>query len=314
VILRRGAAAASFLVACVAVLQVGDSIGVIPQTPVSPVVEAQVPFGMSTGSDHEFFLSHTQMIPIGRRSIRVPILMYHYIRSAPSMYRDRLGWNLTVTPADFQTQMGWLSAHGYHPVDFNDLRAYFGGRAPLPSKPVVITFDDGYQDLYTTAYPILSSHNFKAVAYIVTSFVGRSRYVTADEVVEMDRHGIEIASHTVDHADLARTSIYWATFQLATSRAWLQNLVKHPVVDFAFPSGKFNATAISALQATGYDTAVTEIPGTVHSRADRYTWTRVRVGGGEVLSDFISNLGTPEPAIDVSVVTTDPKGGTTSPG
>jgi len=99
-----------------------------------------------------------------------------------------------VSPDDFTAQMDWLMVNRYHPVDFNDMRAYFAGTTPLPSRPVVITFDDGYADLYTTAYPILAAHHFKAVAYIVSSFVGQSRYVTKEQVLEMDRKGIQIAS------------------------------------------------------------------------------------------------------------------------
>jgi peptidoglycan/xylan/chitin deacetylase (PgdA/CDA1 family) len=301
VILRRGATAAALLAVCVLVLQVSDTINSIPQVAASSVLESQSPFGMAA-SDHEFYLTHSRIIPLGRRAIYVPILMYHYIRPAPNRFRDRLGWNLTTTPADFQAQMTWLALNGYHAIDFNDLRAYFAGRTPLLSRPVVITLDDGYKDLYTTAYPILKSLNFKAVAYIVTSFVGQSRYVTADQVVEMDQNGIEIASHTVDHANLARTSLYWATYQLSASKVWLQRLIGHSVVDFAYPSGKFSPMVIGALQTTGYDTAVTEMSGTLHSRADRYTWTRLRVYGGEVLSDFIHNLGPIEPSIDVTAV------------
>jgi peptidoglycan/xylan/chitin deacetylase (PgdA/CDA1 family) len=287
-------------------LQIGDSTAV-PEASAA-MLEKQAPFGMAAGTDHEFFLTHTRVIPIGRASISVPILMYHYIRAAPSIYLDRLGYRLTVTPDDFRGQMDWLSVNGYHPVDFNDLRAYFGGLAALPSKPLVITLDDGYSDLYTTAYPILKSFHFKAVAYIVTSFVGQSRYVTSDQVVEMDQNGIQIASHTIDHANIGGASLGSATYQLATSKAWLQDLTGHSVVDFAYPSGKFSSSAVYALQATGYDTAVTELPGTVHSRADRYTWTRIRVGGGESLSDFIYSLGPEEPWVDVTAVSTHQPG------
>lgn len=303
-ILRRAVTATALLAACVLVLQVNDSIDSIPKVVASPQLESQAPFGMAAGSDHEFYLAHSRIIPVGRRSISVPILMYHYIRPAPDKLMDRLGWNLTTTPQDFQAQMTWLAVSGFHPVDFNDLRAYFAGRTPLPNKPVVITFDDGYADLYTTAYPILRSMAFKAVAYIVTSFVGQPRYVTAAQVVEMDHSGIEIGSHTINHADLARASLYLTTYQLTESKAWLEELIGHSVVDFAYPSGKFSTVVIGALEATGYDTAVTELPGTIHSRTDRYTWTRVRVGGGETLGAFIDYLGPVEPSIEVTSVAT----------
>ena len=305
---RRGVAAVAFLATCVLVVQVGDATNAVPaRAMLDAVLEKQAALGVPPRSDRSYLLTHTRVIPLGRSSISVPILMYHYIRPAPSIYTDYLGYRLTVTPGDFTTQMDWLASSGYHPVDFNDLRSYFSGAVPLPAKPVVITFDDGYADLYTTAYPILQVHKFKAVAYIVTSFVGQASYVTAAQVQEMDRHGIQIASHTVDHANVAKASLYWATAQLAASKTWLENLTGHSVVDFAYPSGKYSATAIAALQATGYDTAVTELPGTVHSRADRYLWTRERAYGGESLGDFVNNLGAVEPWVDVAGMTTTAK-------
>ena len=303
--LRNGVAAVAFLATCVLVVQVGDATNAVPARAVlNAVLEKQAALGVPPRSDRVYSLTHTRVIPLGRSSIDVPILMYHYIRPAPSIYTDYLGYRLTVTPGDFAAQMDWLASSGYHPVDFNDLRAYFSDVMPLPAKPVVLTFDDGYADLYTTAFPILQAHKFKAVGYIVTSFVGQARYVTAAQVQEMDRHGIQIASHTVDHANVAKASLYWATAQLAASKTWLENLTGHSVVDFAYPSGKYSGTAIAALQATGYDTAVTELPGTVHSRADRYLWTRERAYGGESLGDFVNSLGAVEPWVDVAAMTT----------
>src|SRR5258708_3810333 len=286
--MRRGTPVVALAAAGFLLLQIGDS-SAVPEASAA-MLEKQAPFGMTAGTDHEFFLTHTRVIPIGRASISVPILMYHYIRPAPSIYLDRLGYRLTVAPDDFRAQMDWLSVNGYHPVDFTDLRAYFAGLTPLPSKPLVITFDDGYSDLYTTAYPILKSHRFKAVAYIVTSFVGQSRHVTGEQIVEMDQNGIQIASHPIDHANIGGAPLGSAPSQRATSRAWREHLIGHSVVVFASPAEKFSSWAVYALQSPGYDTAVTELPGTVHSRADRYTWTRIRVGGAEWLPRFIYTL------------------------
>src|SRR5713226_6924860 len=246
--LHRGAAAAAFVAACVVALQVGDAPQIAQASALSHpsssagLLWSKASFGVVPA--RAITVDHALWIPYGRHSISVPILMYHYIRPVPSMNSDWMGYKLSVSPASFHEQMDWLAAHGYHPVDFNDMRAYFAGQKVLPSKPVMITLDDGYTDLYTTAYPILKAHNFKAVAYIVTSFVGQDRYVTPEQILEMDRNGIEIASHTVDHANLARTSVYGVTNELATSKAWLERLLGHPVVDFAYPSGKFNSQVV----------------------------------------------------------------------
>jgi peptidoglycan/xylan/chitin deacetylase (PgdA/CDA1 family) len=91
-------------------------------------------------------------------------------------------------------------------------------------------------------------------------------------------------------------------FQLVDSKRMLENLVGHPVLDFAYPSGQFNAQAVAAVQRAGYDTAVTEIFSVDHSVGDRYLWTRVRVGGGESLGEFVKSLGTPMPSTTITVL------------
>jgi peptidoglycan/xylan/chitin deacetylase (PgdA/CDA1 family) len=304
-ILRRGAAGTVALavgtlvvMTCFAVL--GWSESGLVSAPPSP--SRVTPLGTAADSIPDNVVGHRWIIPVGRTWISVPILMYHYIQTPPSILKDRLGFNLSVSPSDFNAQMDWLSVHGYHPVTLNDLHVYFNGKQALPSKPVVITLDDGYDDLYTKAFPILQAHNFRAVAYIVSGFVGQPRYVTAAQVVEMSKGGIEIASHTVNHPNLANTSPPNVMYQLVTSKAWLEHLVKHPIVDFAYPSGKFDARVIAALSMSGYATAVTTMPGTYHSKADRYTWTRVRVSGGESLAAFVANLGPIEKPVLITEV------------
>jgi peptidoglycan/xylan/chitin deacetylase (PgdA/CDA1 family) len=288
----RAAAVLLTVLATGYLLQVGAQGG--PCLALHPIVmPVQAESATSAASGREYFFTHLEVVPVGRRNITLPILMYHYVRNPPSMRDDWMGFKLSVSPADFTAQMDWLSSHRFHPVDFNDVRAYFAGQQPLPANPVVITFDDGYADLYTTAYPILAAHGFKAVAYIVSGFVGQSRYVTPAQVVQMDQNGIEIASHTVDHANLARSSNASLMHQLVDSKRWLENLLGHPVIDFAYPSGDFNAQAVAAVQRAGYDTAVTTLFSVDHSMSDRYLWTRVRVGGGESLADFASSIGRP---------------------
>jgi peptidoglycan/xylan/chitin deacetylase (PgdA/CDA1 family) len=297
----RAAAVLLTVVATAYLLQASSQVAV----PIAPlvahriVIPAQAQNLTTFASGREYFVSHLDVVPVGRRNITLPILMYHYIRTPPSIKGDSLGYRLSVSPADFTTQMDWLSRHGYHAIDFNDVRAYFGGRQPLPANPVVITFDDGYADLYTTAYPILAAHEFKAVAYIVSGFVGRKSYVSAAQVVQMDNNGIEIASHTVNHADLTRSPNGIAVRELVDSKRWLEHLLGRPVVDFAYPSGKFNGQVVADVVQAGYDTAVTTMSSVDHSVADRYLWTRVRVGGGESMADFVSNLGHPMPTSSI---------------
>jgi len=240
-----------------------------------------------------------QVVPAGRAQVHVPILEYHYIRVNPDPH-DRLGFNLSVTPPDFQAQMDWLKASGYHPIDLNQLRAYFAKQTPLPSRPVVLTFDDGYIDFFTTAFPVLIGHGFKAVSYVVPGFLDGSRYMTTDDVRTIAGDGIEVAAHTMHHVDLTKASPAQLTIEIQGSRNALEQITSRPVLDFCYPSGMYNATVIAATQHAGFESATTEVPGSAHAWADRLTWTRVRVNGGERLDQFIASLGQPEPTVTPS--------------
>lgn len=229
------------------------------------------------------------VLPPGPSAIRVPILMYHYIRVNPDPY-DRMGFNLSVTPADFAAQMDWLARNGYHPITFTDLHAYLNGQRGLPSRPVILTFDDGYADFYNTALPILRAHDFSAVAYVVSGFVGWPGYMTAAQVVEADRSGIEIGAHTVNHVDLSKQSPDGLRYQLTASKAALEQLLGHPVLSLCYPSGRFNPTVAAAAQNAGYRDATTTRWGSFRTLASRYIWDRLRVSGGERLDQFARDV------------------------
>jgi len=242
-----------------------------------------------------------EVIPRGRAAVNVPILMYHYVRVNPVPW-DRLGFGLSVTPTDFEAQVSWLAANGYHAIDLRDLEGYLAGARDLPSRPVVFTFDDGYEDFYTTAYPILRAHHYTAVSYVVTGFMGAPRYLSAAQVVELDAAGVEIAAHTVSHPDLTRLSAASLRHEVTDAKAMLEGLLGHPVLDFCYPSGRLDAAVVQEVQAAGFLSATTTATGTLHSVGDRFTWSRVRVEGGEPLATFVQNLGPSEPTMPVDVL------------
>jgi peptidoglycan/xylan/chitin deacetylase (PgdA/CDA1 family) len=265
-----------------------------------PVLAGPGPAGpVSQGPAPLSPLGPGQVVPPGRTGLRVPILEYHYVRVNPDP-RDRLGYNLSVTPADFLAQMDWLRSSGFHPVDLGDLRAYFQEHVPLPARPVVLTFDDGYADFYTAALPVLLDHGFGAVSYVVPGFLDQPRYMTSGQVRALDRAGIQVGAHTVHHVDLTKASGADLVQEIQGSRTALEKLVGHPVLDFCYPSGKFNAAVLAATHEAGFQTATTELAGTDHGWADRLTWSRVRVMGGERLDQFVASLGEPEPTVSLA--------------
>jgi peptidoglycan/xylan/chitin deacetylase (PgdA/CDA1 family) len=231
------------------------------------------------------------MLAPGPNSINVPVLTYHYIRVNPDR-NDRLGFALSVTPGDFAAQMDWLAQNGYHTITTADLYTYLNAYGGLPSKPVILTFDDGYADFYTTALPILRSHDFRAVAYIVSGFVGWPGYMTAAQIREADRSGMEIGSHTVNHPNLANLSAGAVRTQLVQSKEFLEQVVGHPVVSFCYPSGKYTSSVAAAVAAAGYQDATTTRSGYTYTLANRYIWSRLRVSGGEPLDQFAAAVRT----------------------
>jgi peptidoglycan/xylan/chitin deacetylase (PgdA/CDA1 family) len=225
------------------------------------------------------------VLPPGPKGARIPILIYHYIRVNPDP-RDGMGFGLSVTPANFAAQMDWLAQNGYHPVTTSDLVAYLSGERGLPSRPIVITFDDGYADFYTTAIPILRRHDFTAVTYVVSGFMGRPGYMTASEVLSAQGAGFEVGSHTVDHVNLTKQSNDGLRYQLTASKEALERLLKRPVTSFCYPYGKFGAREANAVAAAGYQDATSTMGGSYRTMANRFIWTRLYVKGGETLGQF----------------------------
>src|SRR5205807_2168902 len=122
-------------------------------------------------------------------------------------------------------------------------------------------------------------------------------YMTAAQMVELDAAGIEIGAHTVTHPDLTRVGPGSLRHEIVDSKATLEALLRHPVLDFCYPSGKLNGAVMAQVQAAGFQSATTTAAGTTHSLADRFSWTRERVEGGEPLATFIQRLGPSEPTV-----------------
>ena len=226
----------------------------------------------------------------GPTTVRIPVLMYHYVRVVTDK-RDILGFNLSVTPANFAAQMDWLATHGFHPITLDDLAGYLNGHQALPAHPIVLTFDDGYADFYTNALPVLLSHDFPAVSYIVPGFWGdASRYMTPDQVLRINQEGIQVGSHTMNHVNLINTSNSQLPYQLTQSKAELEKLLSHPVLSFCYPSGDFNSRVAQAVQAAGYRDATTTQYGRDRALYSRYIWGRLRISGGESLATYAANV------------------------
>ncbi len=229
----------------------------------------------------------TSTINAALRTIRVPILMYHYV-SVPPPDADKYRLDLSVTPDAFETQMDYMQINGYHPIRLSDLTDYLVNGTPLPAKPVVLTFDDGYSDIYENAYPILKNHKFAATFFIITRFVNENRwgYMSWAQLDEVTRNGIEIGSHTLDHPSLRAKSRTYQTTEITDSKKMIEDHLGGQVVSFSYPAGEYGATTISILRSAGYSGAVTEIQGTRQSTELAYELKRIRIRGSYSVADY----------------------------
>jgi peptidoglycan/xylan/chitin deacetylase (PgdA/CDA1 family) len=185
-----------------------------------------------------------------------PILMYHYVRSVDQA-SDPLGYDLSVTPDDFNNQIAWLHEQGYIGVRMDGITRCLRGEAPCPSKAIALTLDDGYEDAYTDALPVLKRYGMVATFYIVTNFIGQPGYMTWEQVAALRDAGMEIGAHTVSHLDL--TSLDWETaeFEIAQSKAELDHHLNINVTSFCYPTGLYNAGIEEQVRAAGYLNATT---------------------------------------------------------
>jgi peptidoglycan/xylan/chitin deacetylase (PgdA/CDA1 family) len=224
----------------------------------------------------------------------VPILYYHYIRINP-IPSDRVGFSLSTPPAMFRSQMQYLANHGFHVISLHDAVVAIRNHSGLPSRPVVLTFDDGYADFFTTAIPILRSHGFTATSFVITGRMGWGGFMTPGQVVDADGMGFTIGAHTVDHVMLAAQTPARATWEMAQSKLTLEGLLGHPVLDFAYPYGSFNFYDMAQAKSLGFETAASTLYGALHSAGQLFELSRMRIGGGLPLTYFANVVGGPPP-------------------
>ncbi len=186
--------------------------------------------------------------------LNIPILMYHYIRIVEDT-SDQLGINLSVTPEKFAQQLDSIKSKGYATITFEDIV-----KGEIPAKPIILTFDDGYKDFYTNAYPELKKHNMTAVSYIIGN-KNNTQYMNEKEILEISQNNIELGSHTLSHPDLAKTSSQTAIKEITESKERIENIIGKKIVSFCYPAGKYNDETISIVKSAGYSFAVTTNPG-----------------------------------------------------
>ncbi|MDP4091153.1 MAG: polysaccharide deacetylase family protein [Bacillota bacterium] len=217
-------------------------------------------------------------------STAIPVLMYHSID-----FQE--GNNLRIPKDKFRAEMKYLKDNGYTPISLDELYGCLNGTMSPPNKPVVITLDDGYEDNYTSAFPVLKEFNFKAAIFIITDNIDTNgAFLTSEQLKEMSQNGIAIESHTLIHSDLSKLGYEEQLRVLKQSREKLESILNSPVNYIAYPSGKFNSFTENAAKAAGYKLAVTTQKGLAQKKDGLYFVHRMAMYNSQDMTKFISLL------------------------
>lgn len=224
--------------------------------------------------------------------IHVPILMYHYVEYVKDK-GDKIRISLNTLPSALEQEIKTLTEAGYTFMTNSELSDTLDGKSSLPPKPILLTFDDGYRDFYTDAYPILKKYHTKATQYVISGFLNSSNHLTSSQLQEIAKDGlVEIGAHTVHHIWLKGQSLKTVSNEVFQSRETLEKLINKPVISFAYPFGAFDEQAVQVVKDAGFRSAVSTIPGVDQRQEYRFFLYRLRPGGrtGQSLLDWLNQV------------------------
>lgn len=217
-----------------------------------------------------FLLAGGILIFALNRAYVTPVLMYNHIDE-----RSR-EWKLSVSSDSFARQMEFLKAHRYRVLSLGEYAALLRDKKRIPRKSVVITFDDGYDDVFSQAYPVLRKMGFPATVFVRTDSIRQPGHLTHEDLAIMSENGIEIGSHAVTHAfppDMASAEI---EKEFANSKTILEDIIEKPVTLLSYPGGGYSDAAAKIAENIGYEAAVTT-SRKGRGPLDRYAIRRIRI-------------------------------------
>lgn len=210
----------------------------------------------------------------------VPALLYHHVQHM-DLAKTQGHASLTVDTDIFQKQMQYLKDHGYNPIRPEQLIAFFDAGTPLPAKPVLLTFDDGYEDFGTDAAPVLRAFGFPAIAFIPTGLLQNPGYMNWDTVTSLSGQNIYMANHTWSHHSVS-TSLDEDQREIGLADTQLSNHGLNPAKVFAYPYGNPSANGETVLSRLGYTLGFTTYAGSAQCKGLRFTLPRIRIGNASL--------------------------------
>jgi peptidoglycan/xylan/chitin deacetylase (PgdA/CDA1 family) len=215
----------------------------------------------------------------GPGEIIVPILLYHHVAI---LQNENIYY---VSPDAFERQMNLLHEWGYQTISVELLVNAIKQGAELPPKPIILTFDDGSETVYTNALPIMQKYNFTGTAYIVYNYVATGSYMDSDQIRGLYASGWEIGSHSLSHADLTERADRQRD-EIVESRRKLQSLLGVPILSFSYPFGAYDENSVYYAHDAGYIAAMGLANESLQGNNNLFYLYRQAVKGSDDLRTF----------------------------
>ncbi len=217
--------------------------------------------------------------------------MYHRI-SDPPPGADAIRRDLSVSPWNFEEQLRYLKQDGYQTITLNDLALHLTVGKPLPPRPIILTFDDGYADAYIHAFPILQRWGFVGTFFLVSAPLDANDpdFLSWAEVEEMHAAGMKFEPHSYDHPDMRSRGFDFVVFQILAPKEAIEARTGEKCRFFAYPSGRYDQFVIDVLRSAHFWGGVLTEQGATHTSDDLFTLQRVRIQGSDDLDAFSRKL------------------------
>jgi peptidoglycan/xylan/chitin deacetylase (PgdA/CDA1 family) len=230
---------------------------------------------------------------------KISVLMYHQVGDFAPMAAHRSTY---CHYRRFAAQMAYLRRLGYQVLSLDQVVAGVAGQRPIPPRAVALTFDDGYENFYEYAFPVLQRYGFPAMVYLVAGLVGgKADWFAADgratpplmdtaRIRQLRRAGIDFGSHGVSHVKLAQLDPARMRGEVTDSKARLEDLLGEEVGHFCYPYGSHNQEVVETARAAGYRSAVTCVRAAAVPGMDLLALPRKAISYGDSLLGYFWKL------------------------
>lgn len=231
------------------------------------------------------------------------VLMYHRIVDDKSLSNQQ---DTCLHVDDFERHLTLLNQFGYTPITFRDYKLSSEGKLRLPKKPVILTFDDGYEDVYRLAYPLLKEQGMKAVIFVLgdrsirynswdanSPGISKARLMNDRQIKELHSQGFEIGAHTLSHSDLLTMEYSERYNEVYKSKLILEALLNSKIISFSYPYGLVNTEIKDLVEEAGYQFGCSVFSGPAEFGDDLHEIRRIAIHNSTTAWGFLMRLVAP---------------------